>query len=103
MKLSAEACNGVILMPGEEFSYNNTTGSRSADRAISRSRLLGGASVDKRRRHLPDLLHHLLRRPPPPWRSWSATPTLRGLRPDGMDATVYFGLSDFAKTTPTTR
>ena len=32
VKLSAAACNGVILLPGEEFSYNNTTGSRTADK-----------------------------------------------------------------------
>lgn len=76
VKLSAEACNGVILMPGEEFSCNNTTGSRSADKGylpapLLRRRLRGR----DRRRHLPDLLHHLLRAVlHTTWRSWSATP-----------------------------
>ena len=32
VKLSAEACNGIILLPGEVFSYNNTTGSRTTDK-----------------------------------------------------------------------
>ena len=48
VKLSAEACNGVILMPGEEFSYNNTTGSRSADKGYLPAPVYsGGASVDE--------------------------------------------------------
>ena len=74
VKLSAQACNGVVLMPGEVFSYNNTTGSRTADKGYlghRRQGLSGGAGVLRRRvggghrrRHLPDLLHHLLRRSP---------------------------------------
>ena len=32
VKLSAEACNEKILLPGEELSYNSTTGSRTADK-----------------------------------------------------------------------
>lgn len=30
VKLAAEACNGVILLPGEQMSYNKTTGQRTA-------------------------------------------------------------------------
>ncbi len=48
VKLSAEACNGVILMPGEVFSYNNTTGSRSAAKGYLPAPVYsGGASVDE--------------------------------------------------------
>lgn len=47
VKLSAAACNGVILLPGEVFSYNNTTGSRSADKGyLSAPIYQAGQSVD---------------------------------------------------------
>ena len=47
VKLSAEACNGKILLPGEEFSYNNTTGSRSADKGYKNAPIYqAGQSVD---------------------------------------------------------
>ena len=47
VKLSAEACNGVILLPGEEFSYNTTTGSRSADKGYKNAPIYkAGQSVD---------------------------------------------------------
>ena len=46
--LSAKACNGVILLPGEVFSYNNTTGSRSADKGYQAAPVyVGGASTDE--------------------------------------------------------
>ena len=32
VKLSASVCDGIILLPGEVFSYNNTTGSRTSDK-----------------------------------------------------------------------
>ena len=32
IKLAAEAVNGTILQPGEEFSFNHTTGNRTTDR-----------------------------------------------------------------------
>lgn len=47
VKLSAEACNGKILLPGEEFSYNNTTGSRTADKGYKNAPIYQqGQSVD---------------------------------------------------------
>ena len=47
VKLSAAACNGKILLPGEEFSYNNTTGSRSADKGYMNAPIYqNGQSVD---------------------------------------------------------
>src|SRR5699024_9850628 len=48
VKLSAQACNGVVLMPGEVFSYNNTTGSRTADKGyLPAPAYVGGASTDE--------------------------------------------------------
>lgn len=47
VKLSAEACNNKILLPGEEFSYNNTTGSRTADKGYKDAPIYqAGQSVD---------------------------------------------------------
>lgn len=47
VQLSAEACNGKILLPGEEFSYNNTTGSRTADKGYKPAPIYQqGQSVD---------------------------------------------------------
>lgn len=47
VKLSAEACNNVILLPGQEFSYNNTTGSRTADKGYKDAPIYqAGQSVD---------------------------------------------------------
>lgn len=47
VQLSAEACNNIILLPGEEFSYNNTTGSRTTDKGYRNAPTYqGGKSVD---------------------------------------------------------
>lgn len=47
VKLSAEACNNIILLPGEEFSYNNTTGSRTAAKGYKNApTYVAGQSVD---------------------------------------------------------
>lgn len=47
VKLSAEACNEKILLPGEEFSYNTTTGSRTADKGYKNAPIYQqGQSVD---------------------------------------------------------
>lgn len=47
VKLSAEACNNVILLPGEEFSYNNATGSRTAEKGYKDAPIYqNGQSVD---------------------------------------------------------
>ena len=99
VKLSAEACNGVILMPGEEFSYNNTTGSRSADKGYLPAPVYsGGASVDETGGGICQtsstiyyaVLHTTLEIVERHAHMYSV-----GYVPDGMDATVYFGLSDF--------
>ena len=47
VKLAAEACNEKILLPGEEFSYNNTTGSRSPEKGYLPAPIYaGGRSED---------------------------------------------------------
>ena len=47
VKLAAAACNEKILLPGEEFSYNNTTGSRSPEKGYLPAPIYaGGRSED---------------------------------------------------------
>lgn len=99
VKLSAQACNNVILMPGEEFSYNNTTGSRSADKGYLPAPVYsGGASVDETGGGICQtsstiyyaVLHSTLQVV-----ERHAHMYATGYVPDGMDATVYFGALDF--------
>ena len=99
VKLSAQACNNVILMPGEEFSYNNTTGSRSADKGYLPAPVYsGGASVDETGGGICQtsstiylaVLHTTLEVV-----ERSAHMYATGYVQDGMDATVYYGALDF--------
>ena len=99
VKLSAEACNGVILMPGEEFSYNNTTGSRSADKGYLPAPVYsGGASVDETGGGICQtsstiyyaVLHTNLKIVERRAHRFNT-----GYVPEGMDATVYYGQTDF--------
>ncbi len=99
VKLSAEACNNVILMPGEEFSYNNSTGSRSEDKGYLPAPVYsGGASVDETGGGICQtsstiyyaVLHSTLEIV-----ERHAHMYATGYVPDGMDATVYFGALDF--------
>jgi len=97
--LSAASCNGAILLPGEEFSYNNTTGSRTTaagylpapayvngktedeigggicqtSSTIYNAILYTTLEVVERRNHMYAVGYVL----------------------DGMDATVYYGAVDF--------
>lgn len=99
VKLSAQACNGVILMPGEVFSYNNTTGSRSADKGYTAApAYVGGASVDQVGGGICQtsstiyyaVLHtdlEVVERKNHMYNTSYVT--------EGMDATVYFGSIDF--------
>lgn len=99
VKLSAQACNDRILMPGETFSYNNTTGSRTtAAGYLPAPAYVGGKTEDEigggicqtsstlynavlyTRLKIVERHNHMY---------------AVGYVPDGMDATVYFGLSDF--------
>ena len=99
VKLSAQACNGVILLPGEEFSYNNTTGSRSPDKGyLPAPTYNAGASVDDVGGGICQtsstiyyaLLHTTLEVVERHNHSYAT-----GYVPDGMDATVFFGSLDF--------
>ena len=99
VKLSAQACDGVVLMPGEVFSYNNTTGSRSADKGYLPAPVYsGGASVDEVGGGICQtsstiyyaVLHTTLKVV-----ERSAHMYATGYVPDGMDATVYYGSLDF--------
>jgi len=99
VKLSAAACNGVILLPGEEFSYNNTTGSRSADKGyLPAGVYVGGVSMDEVGGGICQtsstiyyaVLHTTLEITERHDHKFAV-----GYVPDGMDATVYYGSLDF--------
>lgn len=99
VKLSASACNGIILMPGEVFSYNNTTGSRTTDKGyLPATAYVGGASVDEIGGGICQtsstiyyaVLHTTLEIVERHAHRYAV-----GYVPDGMDATVYFGSLDF--------
>ena len=99
VKLSAQACNGVILMPGEVFSYNNTTGSRSASKGYLAAPVYSGdASVDE--------VGGGICQPSSTLYLAALNSNLKiverhqhqfavGYVPDGLDATVYYGSLDF--------
>ena len=99
VKLSAQACNNVILMPGEEFSYNNTTGSRSADKGYQAAPVYsGGASVDEVGGGIcqtSSTIYYAVLHTTLEVVERSAHMYATGYVPDGMDATVYFGALDF--------
>ena len=99
VRLSAEACNNKILLPGEEFSYNNTTGSRTTDKGYRNAPTYqGGKSVD-------DVGGGICQTSSTIYYAVLHTPLEVVERHDhqfntgyvelGMDATVYFGSLDF--------
>lgn len=99
VRLSAEACNGVVLMPGEEFSYNNTTGSRTEDKGYQPAPVyIGGKSEDEVGGGICQtsstiyyaVLHTTLEIVERVNHRYAV-----GYVPDGMDATVYYGATDF--------
>ena len=99
VKLSAAACDGVVLLPGEEFSYNNTTGSRTEDKGyLPAPTYNAGASVDDVGGGICQtsstiyyaLLHTTLEVVERQNHSYAT-----GYVPDGMDATVFYGVLDF--------
>ena len=99
IKLSAAACNGVVLLPGEVFSYNGTTGSRSASKGYLPAPVYsGGASVDDVGGGICQtsstiyyaVLHSTLEVVERRNHMYAV-----GYVPDGMDATVYYGSTDF--------
>ena len=99
VKLSAAACDGVILLPGEIFAYNETTGSRSADKGyLPAPTYNNGASVDDVGGGICQtsstiyyaVLHTTLDVVERQNHSYAT-----GYVPDGMDATVFYGSLDF--------
>lgn len=99
VKLSAEACNGIVLLPGEEFSYNNTTGSRSADKGYLNAPVykagesvddIGGGICQTSSTIYYAVLHTTLEVVERHDHQFNT-----GYVTTGMDATVYFGHLDF--------
>lgn len=99
VKLSAAACNGIILLPGEEFSYNSTTGSRTADKGYLPAPIyVGGKSQDDTGGGICQtsstiyyaILHTTLEVVERHDHQFAV-----GYVPDGMDATVFYGSLDF--------
>ena len=99
VKLSAQACNGVVLMPGEIFSYNNTTGSRTADKGYLGAPVYsGGASVEGIGGGIcqtSSTIYYAVLHTPLEIVERHAHMYAVGYVPDGMDATVWYGSSDF--------
>ena len=99
VKLSAKACDGKIILPGETFSYNGTTGSRSASKGYLPAPVYsGGASVDDVGGGICQtsstiyyaVLHTTLEVTERRNHMYAV-----GYVPDGMDATVFYGSTDF--------
>ena len=99
VKLSAQACNNIILMPGEVFSYNNTTGSRSASKGYLAAPVYsGGASVDEVGGGIcqtSSTIYYAVLHTTLEVVERHAHMYATGYVPDGMDATVYYGSLDF--------
>lgn len=99
VKLSAEVCGENILLPGDVFSYNDTTGSRSASKGyLPAPAYVGGLSVDEVGGGICQTSSTI----------YYATLLANlkiverhnhmyavGYVPDGADATVYYGSLDF--------
>lgn len=99
VKLSGAACNGIVLMPGDIFSYNDATGSRTAARGYQSATVysggltveeVGGGVCQTSSTIYYALLHSTLE---------VVTRRAHGFTvdylPAGMDATSYYGLTDF--------
>lgn len=99
VKLSAQACNEKILLPGEEFSYNTTTGSRTAAKGYLPAPVyVGGKSEDEVGGGICQtsstiyyaVLHTNLEVVERKCHMYNT-----GYVDEGMDATVYYGSTDF--------
>ena len=99
VRLSAEACNNVILLPGGEFSYNDATGSRTADKGYKDAPTyqagqsvddIGGGICQTSSTIYYAVLHTALEVVERHDHQFNT-----GYVDLGMDATVYFGSLDF--------
>jgi vancomycin resistance protein YoaR len=99
VKLSAAACDGVILMPGEVFSYNGTTGSRTAEKGYLEAPVYsGGASVDEVGGGIcqtSSTIYYAVLHTNLEIVERAAHRYNTGYVDPGMDATVYYGSTDF--------
>lgn len=99
VKLSAQACNGVVLMPGEVFSYNNTTGSRTAAKGyLSAPVYSGSTSVDEVGGGIcqtSSTIYYAVLHTTLEVVERAAHRFNTGYVDEGMDATVYYGQTDF--------
>ena len=99
VKISAGVCNDIILLPGDVFSYNNTTGSRTADKGyLPAPSYVGGKSTDEIGGGICQTSSTIY------YAALNANLKIVerhnhmfavGYVPDGMDATVWYGVSDF--------
>ncbi len=99
VKLAAEACNGTILLPGEVFSFNGRTGSRDASMGYQSATVysggktveeVGGGVCQTSSTIYYALLHTNLEVVERYNHGYNT-----GYVPVGMDATVYYGVTDF--------
>lgn len=99
VKLAAEACNGAIILPGEIFSFNGQTGSRSASMGYKTATVysggktveeVGGGVCQTSSTIYYALLHSALEVVERRNHGYNTDYV-----PVGMDATVYYGLTDF--------
>ena len=99
VKLSASVCNGIILLPGDVFSYNDTTGSRTADKGyLPAPSYVGGKSTDEIGGGIcqtSSTIYYAVLHTPLEIVERHAHMYAVGYVPDGMDATVWYGASDF--------
>jgi len=99
VKLSAEVCNGIVLMPGEIFAYNETTGSRTADKGYLPAPIyVGGKSEDDIGGGIcqtSSTIYYAVLHTTLEIVERHAHQFATGYVPDGMDATVFFGALDF--------
>ena len=99
VKLAAEACNNVILLPGEEFSYNGATGPRTAAKGYQAApayyngatvQEIGGGVCQPSSTLYYAVLHTTLEITERHNHRYAV-----GYVPDGMDATVSYNSLDF--------
>ena len=99
VKLAAASYNERILLPGEVFSYNDTTGSRTADKGYQAAPVYkGGKSVDEVGGGIcqpSSTLYYAVLNANLKIVERHNHQFAVGYVPDGMDATVYFGSLDF--------
>lgn len=99
VKLAAEACNNTVILPGEVFSFNGVTGSRSGAMGYQSATVysggktieeVGGGVCQTSSTIYYALLHSSLEVVQRANHGYNT-----GYVPVGMDATVYYGVTDF--------